>query len=76
MHPFFSPACVRRLVASGAFLACCLLLVATSPLLAQSTFGSIQGTVRDASGALIQGAKVTVFAKDERVGPVGVQKQA
>jgi Carboxypeptidase regulatory-like domain/TonB dependent receptor len=60
MHPFFSPACVRRLVASGAFLACCLLLVATSPLLAQSTFGSIQGTVRDASGALIQGAQVTL----------------
>jgi hypothetical protein len=60
MLPFFSPACVRRLVASRAFLACCLLLLATGPLLGQSTFGSIQGTVRDASDALIQGAQVTL----------------
>jgi hypothetical protein len=60
MLPFFSPACVRHLVASRAFLACCLLLLATGPLLAQSTFGSIQGTVRDASDALIQGAQVTL----------------
>jgi len=60
MRPFFSPACFRRLVALRSTLACCLLLPAAGPLLAQSTFGSILGTVRDTSGAVVEGAQVTL----------------
>ncbi|MGD0735663.1 MAG: TonB-dependent receptor [Terracidiphilus sp.] len=59
MRPFFSPACVRRLFARWALLVCCLLLPA-APLQAQSTFGSILGSVRDASGAVVVGAQVTL----------------
>ena len=58
MRPFFSPAWVRGLVATPSILACCLLLIQAGPLFAQSTFGSILGTVRDVSGADIQGAQV------------------
>src|SRR5580658_4191920 len=41
-------------------LACCLSALGASPLVAQSTFGTILGTVRDSSGALLQGAQVTL----------------
>ena len=37
--------------------ACCLLLLAAAPALAQSTFGEILGTVRDSSGAVVQGVQ-------------------
>jgi hypothetical protein len=37
----------------------------SSPVLAQSTFGSIRGTVQDASGAVIPGATVTVHSLDQ-----------
>jgi hypothetical protein len=40
------------------FVFACLLL--TSPLRGQQTLGAINGTVTDASGAVVQGAKVTV----------------
>jgi len=41
-------------------LAFCLAALAACPLLAQSTFGEILGTVRDSSGAVVQGAQVTL----------------
>jgi hypothetical protein len=47
-------------MARWAIFACCLLLLPACPLLAQSTFGSILGTVRDASGAVVEGAEVTL----------------
>ncbi len=40
--------------------ALCLLLAISGPLAAQSTFGTILGTVRDSAGALIPGAQVTL----------------
>jgi len=60
MTIFSSPVRFRRSVTPRLILACCLLLLPCCPLLAQSTFGSILGTVRDASGALVQGAEVTL----------------
>jgi hypothetical protein len=42
-----------------------LLLVLLSAAHAQSTFGSIRGTVQDASGAVIPGALITVHSLDE-----------
>ena len=60
MRPFFSPARVRCRVATQSVLVFFLLLLAAGPLLAQSTFGSILGTVRDASGAVVQGAQITL----------------
>ncbi len=42
------------------FAACILLLSAVGPASAQSTFGTILGTVHDASGAVISGASVTL----------------
>src|SRR5271155_2499772 len=44
------------------FLACVVLV---SVARAQSTFGSIRGTVQDASSAVIPGALVTVHSLDE-----------
>ncbi len=41
-------------------LIACLLIVVSSSLHGQSTFGSIQGTVHDKTGAIIPGATVTV----------------
>jgi hypothetical protein len=38
----------------------CLIVLAAGRLPAQSTFGAILGTVRDSSGALVQGAQVTL----------------
>ena len=60
MRPFFSPGCVRSLAATRLLFACCLLLIAAAPAIAQSTFGSILGTVRDSSGADVQGAQITL----------------
>ena len=41
-------------------IATCLLLVSAPHLMAQSTFGTILGTVHDSSGAVIPGATVTL----------------
>lgn len=42
-----------------------IVLLTKYPLSAQSTFGSIRGTVQDASGAVIPGATITVHSLDE-----------
>ena len=60
MRPFFSPGRIRFLAATRSILACFLLLIAAAPAIAQSTFGSILGTVRDSSGAVVEGAQVTL----------------
>ena len=60
MRGFSSSDRLRRLVAPRLLLACCLVALAASRLPAQSTFGAIFGTVRDSSGALVQGAQVTL----------------
>ena len=56
---FFERLTCRRVLASLAFA---LLVLSLCPLasFAQSTFGSIVGTVKDASGALVPGASITV----------------
>ena len=41
-------------------LACCLLAMLPGRLVAQSTFGEILGTVHDSSGAVVEGAQVTL----------------
>jgi len=60
MERFCSPAHCRRQIVSRFLVACCLSLLATAQLSAQSTFGSILGTVHDSSGALVTGAQVTL----------------
>jgi len=60
MHGCPFPVRLRRLVIARLVIACCLLALAGGRLPAQSTFGSILGTVRDASGALVLGAQVTL----------------
>jgi hypothetical protein len=45
----------------AATIAACFLLAAAPHLVAQSTFGTILGTVHDASGAVIPGAAVTLL---------------
>jgi len=60
MHGFSSPVRVRPRVAWQILLACCLLVLSAVPVLAQSTFGEILGTVRDSTGAVVQGAQVTL----------------
>jgi hypothetical protein len=59
MRVFSSPACPRSF-ALRLILACCLFALATCCLQAQSTFGSILGTVRDVTGAVVPGAQVTL----------------
>jgi hypothetical protein len=56
-----------RLFASATRICAVLLLAVAVPALshAQSTFGSIQGTVQDASGAAIPDAQVTLHSVDE-----------
>ena len=61
MSSFCFPACWRRQIAARLLLACSLAAIAAAPLAAQSTFGSILGTVRDFSGALVVGARVTLI---------------
>jgi hypothetical protein len=60
MHSFSLPACFRGQIAWRFLLVCCLGVLAVSTLEAQSTFGSILGTVRDSTGALVPGAQVTL----------------
>jgi len=60
MSSFCFPACWRRQIAARLLLACSLAAIAAAPLAAQSTFGAILGTVRDFSGALVVGARVTL----------------
>ena len=55
-----SHAAVRSRVAWRLFFAFCLLALPELPILAQSTFGAILGTVHDSSGAVVQGAQVTL----------------
>src|SRR5213593_4568751 len=45
---------MRRLVAA------CILLLIHAPLCAQSQRGSIEGTIRDSSGAILPGASITI----------------
>ncbi len=40
---------------------CCLLLIVAGPVVAQSTYGTILGTVRDASGGVVAGAHVSLL---------------
>jgi hypothetical protein len=60
MHRFSLPVPFCRCIALRLLLACCLVALAASPLAAQSTYGAILGTVRDSSGALLQGAQITL----------------
>ncbi len=50
----------RRAVASRILLIVCFIALGSSSLIAQSTYGSILGTVHDISGAAIEGAQVTL----------------
>jgi len=54
---------VRRLYPHVTLLLACLVLLSAAQ--AQSTFGSIRGTVQVASGAVIPGALVTIHSLDE-----------
>ena len=54
---------MTRLYLPGAVLFACVVLLSAAQ--AQSTFGSIRGTVQDVSGAVISGALVTVHSLDE-----------
>jgi len=60
MRTFFSFVRLRSAVTWPIVVVFSLLGFAAGPLTAQSTFGSILGTVRDASGALVPGAQVTL----------------
>ncbi len=60
MHRIYSPVSNYRGAAPLLLLALCFAALAPTALLAQSTFGSILGTVRDSSGALLQGAQVAL----------------
>jgi hypothetical protein len=60
MLSFCSPARFRHTVTWRLLLTFCFLAAACGPLQAQSTFGSILGTVHDSSGALVPGAHVTL----------------
>jgi hypothetical protein len=61
MHSFSPSAQSRRRFAARVFLLSCLAAMLAAALPAQSTFGAIIGIVRDASGALVQGAQVTLL---------------
>src|SRR6516162_9516634 len=56
---YSSPAVSRRVVFVSVVITICAILAGTRSY-GQSTFGSILGTVRDASGAAIAGAQVTL----------------
>ncbi|MGD0546442.1 MAG: TonB-dependent receptor [Terracidiphilus sp.] len=62
MGGFHFPACRRGKIAARFLLACFLAAAASDLLSAQSTFGTILGTVSDLSGALVVGAPVTLIA--------------
>jgi len=61
MHNLSSSACCFRQRIAPLFSACFLLVLSVTGLQAQSTFGTILGTVRDISGALVPGARVTLM---------------
>jgi hypothetical protein len=50
-----------RIVTLRVLLLGCLALLGSAPSVAQSTYGAILGTVRDASGAVVTGAQVTLL---------------
>jgi Carboxypeptidase regulatory-like domain len=50
---------------TGALLLACLLVLFSGALRGQSTFGTLLGTVKDASGAVVPGAKVLITNTDE-----------
>ncbi len=60
MQRFYSPLLNCRALAARILLTCLLAVISTFPLAAQSTFGSILGTVRDSNGALLEGAQVAL----------------
>jgi hypothetical protein len=60
MRGFHSPPSFFRRITRRVFPVCCLIALSVGVLPAQSTFGTILGTVRDSSGALIPGAQVTL----------------
>ncbi|HEY1986447.1 MAG TPA: carboxypeptidase regulatory-like domain-containing protein [Terracidiphilus sp.] len=61
MDRFLHSARVREHLPWQLFLAPLLTLAMSGPLLAQSTYGTILGTVHDDSGALVSGAHVTLL---------------
>jgi Carboxypeptidase regulatory-like domain len=60
MHRFCFPVLSRGAVAVRFLIACCLGALWSAPMLAQSTFGSVLGTVRNSNGAVLEGAHVTL----------------
>lgn len=58
-------ACVSQKSTRNLIVLALLLLTGVWNLAAQSTFGSIRGSVQDASGAVIPGAQVTVHSLDQ-----------
>jgi len=65
MRRFSSPACFRCGATPSSLLVtflatCSLIVLSAAPSFAQSTFGEILGTVRDSSGAVVEGAQVTL----------------
>jgi len=60
MRSLCSPVRFRRPLVARLVWAFCLIVPAAGSLPAQSTFGAILGTVRDSSGALVEGAQVTL----------------
>jgi hypothetical protein len=56
--PMSSSSIRIRLSALVSLLACCLFAFGVAPVLAQSTYGAILGTVRDSTGALVPAAEV------------------
>ena len=55
----------RRLRIAGTAIAIFAVLLCSSRCFGQSTYGSIRGTVQDASGAAIPDAQVTLHSVDE-----------
>ena len=60
MEKFRSSARCLGQIAPRLLLACCLVLLMPGRSLAQSTFGTVLGSVHDSSGALVPGAEVTL----------------
>src|SRR5579862_3346385 len=60
MHSFLPSFRTYSQFASRVLLACCLAALLGAPLHAQSTYGVILGTVRDAGGSLVTNAEITL----------------
>src|ERR1700730_6887050 len=65
-----SSAATCRLRIAGIAIAILAIILCSSMCFVQSTFGSIRGTVQDASGAAIPGAQVTLHSVDENTDQV------